>query len=215
MKIVRLEYDRDAENPANYDGQWTIYSFGRRHCNYKDPDDFFESRKVDGRWVHVPKSIGLRRKLETGTAFLLSYYEHGACQWSLAGTGPQCQWDSVSFAGLLVWEHPVKDMGAKTYAEREKDAEQFLETYTNWCNGYVYGYIIEEEVTLPCGHTETKDVDSCWGFFEPKHMAEEVRVNVEPGEEVKFIGEAAWLADYNDFGQRKKERPKSEAQPTV
>mgnify|MGYP001579667606 FL=1 len=181
MKIVRLMADYSPENPATaFDGQWSIYSFNSRHASYADPEKFFPDGKP---------AIGLRRKLAVGTAFLLDYFEHGNCVWSIAGTGPQCQWDNSRNAGLLVWEHPVKEMGAKTRADREKDAAAFLETYTCWCNGEVYGYEVLEIATLPCGHTETRPIDdaSCWGYFgnDLDYMAECVREHVQ-GDSVQF-----------------------------
>jgi len=199
MKIVRLMHDDSPECPADFDGQWKVYSFSNRHKSYRNPDDFFTVKHdKHGDRVIIPRSPGLRRKLDVGLAFVLSYYEHGLCSWSRAGHGPQCRWDNTPFAGLLVWEHKAKDMGAKTYEDRAKDADAFLEMYTNWCNGSVYGFSVEEEVTLDCGHTERRDLDSCFGFYDAKYMAEEVRAIVQ-GDDVRFEGAAADLASYYDF----------------
>jgi hypothetical protein len=61
-----------------------------------------------------PSNPGLRSKLRTGLAFFASYYQHGRCVWFLPGEGPNCPWDSVRVAGLLVWEQPVENLGPKT-----------------------------------------------------------------------------------------------------
>lgn len=192
MKIVTLWYDSDIQNPAEFDSAWTLYSFSRRHTSFKDPSEFFPDGKP---------SIGLRRKLEVGTAFLLSYYEHGNSVWSLRGTGPKCQFDSVDVAGILLCKEP-KNMGAKTLEARRTDAGYFVDIYTAWCNGDGYGYQIEEEVTLPCGHKEIKDVDSCYGFYgtEVAHMAQQVK-SVVGNDEIVVRGEAAMLAKFHDFGR--------------
>ena len=185
MKIVTLMNDTDSENPCKFGG-WKLHSFSSRHSSFTSPDEFF------------PLSIGLRRKLETGTAFILSYSEHGSCQWYLKTAGsPSDPFDTVGVAGILVWNEKVKDL-PKGFEARKKFAASFCETYTSWCNGEVYGFQVEEVVTLPCGHTETKDGDSCFGFFEAESMAEEVRASVN-GDKVEFRGEAAWLADHYDF----------------
>ena len=192
MKIVTLHYDQDAECPCDNDCQWKLVSFNHRHINYQDPDKYLEVR--DGEVVGA--NIGLRRKLEVGTAFILSYFEHGEGAWSLKGEGTQCRWDTAQIAGVLLWEHPVNEMGSKTYEERAEDARKFLEVYNEWANGHCYGYSIEEEVTLPCGHTETKDLDSCFGFIGDDYMLDQVKELVA-GDAAKVNGEAAWLANYH------------------
>ena len=104
---------------------------------------------------------------------------------------------------MLVWEGPVKDLGPKTYADREKDATAFLGVYTDWCNGACYWFRITEEVTLPCGHTEIKDDDcSIGGFIGDDGLAEAIACELG-GEKARFIGEAAWLADYGDLSDLK------------
>lgn len=192
MKILTLHNDDSPENPCDFDSQWKLYSFNRKHRSYKSPDAFFPDGKP---------SIGLRRKLATGTAFILDYYEHGLCKWSLGGEGPSCRWDTSEGAGILVWEHPVKDMGAKTREARAKDAASFLETYTCWCNGDVYGYSVENVKTLECGHTENELIDSCFGFYgnDLDFMGEQIRAAIDGDPEVQIRGEAKGLADYHDF----------------
>jgi len=202
MKRINLHIDDSPTNPMERgDGEWTLYSFNSRHISYKNPDKF------------LPPSLGLRRKLDVGTAFLLSYYEHSGCVWSLQGDGPQCRWDSVQCAGILLWEHPVSNMGAKTYEDRAKDAASFLETYTCWCNGEVYGYEIEDVTNCKeCGHEIVKDDPdgSCWGFYgsDIAYMAEEVRAALGDAigkEEIVISGDASWLADHHDFiGKKEK-----------
>ena len=100
-----------------------------------------------------------------------------------------------------MWEHPPKDMGAKTYEDRAKDARVFLETYNCWCNGDGYGYSVEELVKLPCGHEERREIDSCFGFYgnDVAYFASQVRDAVAGDPDVRFEGGAKWLADSYDF----------------
>ena len=192
MKTVTLMNDDSPENPADFRGAWKLYSFSRKFASFEDPENFFPDGKP---------SIGLRRKLDTGLAFVLSYFEHGNCVWSRKGTGPQCQWDNVQVAGILIWEHKPKDMGAKSYDDRAKDADGFLEMYTCWCNGEVYGYSVEEEVMLPCGHTETKFIDSCFGFYgnDMSYMAEQIREALDGETEFEIKGEASDILDKSNL----------------
>lgn len=155
---VTVDHDSDVDAPMDScDGEWRIYSFSHRHNNYKHPETLGLSltRDVDG--TPIVRNPGLRRKLQVGLAFFLSYFEHGQCVWSLRGEGPRCQFDSVDVAGLMVWEHPPADMGAKTYEHRQADARSTLGVYTDWCNGECFHYTIKDE--------DGEDVDSCGGFI--------------------------------------------------
>lgn len=147
--VVRIEYDDSPEDPCKWD-VFRVHSFNRRHNSFTDPDDL------------GLRSLGFRRKLECHTAFMLDYFEHGDGQWSLHGEGMQCQWDTARFAGVLVIENP-KDISPD---RRVEAARGFLETYTNWCNGHVFGYSIETE--------DGDDVDSCWGFYSQEDVVDAI-----------------------------------------
>ena len=186
--IVKL-FSSDVEDPTSWDDLgWKVHSFSSRHRSYTNPDTLFP----DGR-----PSIGLRSKLAAGTAFVLDYSEHGSCAWVLHNRGYRDPFDSVSGAGLLVWEGKPCDL-AKTKEERAKAAAQFLETYTCWCNGDAYGFSVDEEITLPCGHAELRDGDSCGGFYgnEVDHMIETILGSI-PSEPVdlEITGNCDFLGD--------------------
>lgn len=160
--LVRLTVapDQDAENPLEYDG-WRVVSFSRRHQNFGSPEKYFGETEDGERYP----LIGLRSKLRAGTAFLLSYYEHGSCVWSLRGEGPRCRWDSVDVAGVLLWEGDIRNLGPRDYSGREKDARTVLEAYTDWCNGMAMWYSI--------GDAEgDKSFAGCGGIFGTDSLAE-------------------------------------------
>ena len=161
--IVKIEHDQDCSSPMENDGNWQFYSFCDRHNNFKHPDEFFGEDGKPNRQI--------ARKLRNGLAFLLSYHEHGLCRWDVSGHGPSCQWDSVSKAGIAVWEEPPGDMGAKTYEDRKKDCQGSTEEYTEWCNGNCYGYIIQER-KLRNGVIKRKRLDSGWGFIGSDYVVE-------------------------------------------
>jgi hypothetical protein len=200
---VRLEHDSDTECPIGESGdvKEKIVSFGRNHVNHDDYEKYFEYTSEG--WA--PK-IGLRRQLATGTAFLLSYYEHGLCKWSLSGEGPQCRWDSVGMAGIYWLPSDVPKDRRETYARGA------MEEYTNWCNGNCYGYMIEattyttiEKDGKEYTNEETEDVDSCWGFIGSDYFMERVVEEINgylashKVDEIKLRGEAKDVASYTDM----------------
>lgn len=128
MKTLRVWYEDAPESPNEW-GTWRLSSFNYRHYSFRHPEGLI-TREGEGA------TVGIRRKLKAGTAFVLSYFEHGDCVWSLKGEGPQCQFDGVRVAGYL--ECLVPKYLPKGYAAREAAARAFLETYTKWANGRVY-----------------------------------------------------------------------------
>lgn len=181
MKTVTILPDSDLENPAEMEGAWTPYSFSRRHANFRSCKDLgFVTNGV----LYRANNPGLRKKLEVGLAFVLGYYEHGNCVWFLHDdppTGVEFEWDGVQVAGLLIWEHPAKKMGFKTYEDRRKDAKTFLETYTSWCNGEGYFYCVED--------MKGELIDSCGGFYDMDYMLEEIAKNFDSGEIFEMRGD--------------------------
>lgn len=159
---ITLEQDYDAENPT----EWSLFkvvSFNRRHSSFLDPDSLLPCQYLTGRgnnlsfngdpceampWEHTEElALDHGYKPNPDILFELSYYEHGLCRWSLGGRGPNCRWDSVRFAGVLMWDGPKDERAwfdALTQDEKEGQAEGFLETYTDWCNGDVNVVVIEK-----------------------------------------------------------------------
>lgn len=130
MKLVRVFHAEDMTNPCEWGG-WTVYSFSHHHYNFRHPEGIITEA---GKGA----TIGVRRKLAVGTAFVLSYFEHSSCRWSLMGGGPQCRFDGVRVAGYIECHTEVVKHLPRGYAAREKAARAFLETYTAWCNGWVF-----------------------------------------------------------------------------
>lgn len=136
MITISIEYELDPENPADMDCQWKPISFMSGFTNYEPIEKY--------RTAYGKRPAWLQKKLEAGTAFTLDYYEHGIGMWFLSDWCKGDQWDTSRGAGLLLWNHPPGEMGAKTPEDRRKDAEAFLESYNDWCNGWVYWVKIED-----------------------------------------------------------------------
>lgn len=191
--VLTIGYDSDAECPSEFDG-WRLVSFGRRHVNYEDPNKWL-GRTAAG--IITGANVGINSKLRAGTAFILSCFEHGNCQWGLQGEVFQCQWDTAQVAGILVWEQDVGNLGPKTYKDRQQDARIFLETYTNWANGNVYGYILETE--------DGKDVDSCWGYYGDEDLKSAIKEAM--GKEDKIVRIKGEGKDMFSLSEFEKEKP--------
>jgi hypothetical protein len=184
LLTLTLGHDNDVECPGNFGGEWKPVSFCRRHRNFEHPDNY----RLDRR-----ENAGLRRKLQVGLAFWLSYYEHGLCRWSLQGEGPRCPWDSVEVAGILIWTGKPSGLGAKTYDARARDARSYLEEYTDWCNGHCYWFSLEQDsVTL----------DTCGGFIGTGQLTAAINESLAEEDTVAVQGEAACLAPYLDLKAR-------------
>lgn len=171
--VVRIDYDDSPEDPCEWD-VFKVYSFSRKHTSFRHPSEF------------SVKDIGFRRKLDAKTAFFLDYFEHGTGRWSLTGEGMQCPWDTAHFAGVLL----LADPKAIAPDKREDQARKFLETYSNWCNSWVYGYQIETE--------DGDDVDSCWGFYSNEDVI--AAINEAIGDRdvvVEVTGDCADIAKYH------------------
>jgi hypothetical protein len=120
------------ESPTSEDG-YTVYSFNRRHRSFKSPDEVgLGPRDAEGNATVEDEE--LKAKFEAGLAYILSYEEHGLCQWSIEeGVS---DWDSTAVAGVMVLDPDyVEHLGV---AERRARAELLAEEYTAWCNGEVY-----------------------------------------------------------------------------
>lgn len=188
MQPVRIYIANDdsPENPSDNDG-WKVFSFNPRHASYQNPNTFLTGElDADGKpEIH---DEDLRKKMDAGLAFFLSYYEHGPCVWALLDQAPKCRFDGTRFAGVLIWGQPEADIGAKDPGARALDAGGFLDTYTKWCNGYVYGYNVDDP--------EGKIDAGCWGFYDLDQMFHEIKEAVGD-REVTWEGPAKDLVEHH------------------
>jgi hypothetical protein len=165
------------------DSGWELKSFNSNHINYIDPWTIFD--------VASPTQFKYKKDKkaeEAKTLFVLSYYEHGGCVWSLKGEGPQCQWDSTPVAGILRWNEKATILG-KTRPSREFAARNWLEYYNCAVNGEVYGFTIYEEGgwVEQCGQYAGNDLEM---------LTHDIRELTDDGVIVEITGDALWLSEY-------------------
>jgi len=190
MLTVHLEHDADLECPNDMDCEWRLYSFGRRHNSYVNPETIGLSLEQEDDGTPKVVSRKLRTKLKNGLAHWCSYYEHGNSEWfRKAGNipcGVEFRWDGVRFAGILIWEHKASEIGGKSYEDRAKDADGFLRRYTSWANGEGWYYRVEDE--------NGKDIGSCGGYDDSDYMLSEM-VYLLVGREFEVVGDADYLGN--------------------
>lgn len=179
---LELSYDDQPDCPMDWDLSWKLISFRRNSIHSDDPAEYCHVK--DGE---VRPNFEYLSKFRAGLAFFLDYYEHGQGAYSIHGEGMQCQWDTAQYGGILLWEHSPKEMGAKSYEDREKDARGFLETYNAWMNGEVYGYTLKDE--------EGNLVDSCWGYYDDDYFMQEICQHFKEGDTVTVSGDASYVFD--------------------
>jgi hypothetical protein len=148
--ILTIETDIDAESPNDWDG-WKLHSFWREHVSFTRREEFVDENDN--------LKIGIRRKLECGTAFWLIYYEHGLCLWKLYDA--ESVWKAD---GILVYDGKVTDLSPDK-AVRKEYAKGFVDAYTEWSNGNCYYFSLKE-------YESGLDADSCGGFYGLDDLAE-------------------------------------------
>lgn len=154
MLKIEIAHDQDTENPTEY-LPVKLVSFNTRHSNFQDPNTIDEAE----------------------VAYWLSYSEHGSCKWDLADNGMPLgfdHWDHVGVAGAMLFRDV--DKGWYDVPNPKKYAQSVVDEYTDWCNGYTYGYIVSEQKST-CDnpdHVEWEEVDSCWGFIGDEWIIKEL-----------------------------------------
>lgn len=179
--LLQIDYDDSPENPCSW-GVWKVYSFSRGHIDFKDPHTFDET---------------FVEKLKNKTAFVLSYSEHGACQWTLANvesSNESFDFDTVKIAGIIEYIDSDNDVDLSLL---ENFARDFLKTYTKWCNGEVYGYTLYQLNRCDACHNDEKGdvVSSVCGFYSAEELMNDVHQYTKgvPPEELTVSGNAAFI----------------------
>lgn len=152
--------DESAENPL-IGTDYTVVSFLDRRDG---PQEAGFNR--DGS-----PTVGLRRKLKVGTAFMLKCYRHGCEVWSLMSEEPgrfyhHAAWDTSRNCGVLLYTGKPKWAG-NGYEERRKRAQAMIDEYSTWVNGGMVGWVLKDE--------NDNTVESCWGYSDSEYAEEEGR----------------------------------------
>ena len=115
--------------------------------------------------------------------YLVDRYQHGNVHYSVAGSRSYAdsQWDVASGCGVFVPCDDVQEQFQKMKSEQgemaafehfTQDSNNILDSYSSWCNGEVYGYL----VSIYNKNGELEDTDESWNIIgekDAKHYMQE------------------------------------------
>lgn len=149
-----------------------------------DPLDFFDNDEGAGK-LHEFNSVDSRDEFlatlkKSSLFYLVDKYAHGNVHYSVSGTQnyPDSRWDVAHGCAVFVPCDYIQDEYKKakrkmTVAEAKekfvKDSNSVLDSYSEYCNGEVYGYSIatyDKKGNL-------LNEDECWGFIGNKYANQE------------------------------------------
>lgn len=145
---LRILYDSHAESPLSEEGDAVILAiFARNRIN--PAHDRLPTVEMAQDFVAANRD----RESEYAV-FSVWAYEHGNIMFKAVDIGSENPfsdgWDSGS-AGLIALKR------AEFGPDLLKIANGICETYTDWCNGEVYGFVVENE--------DGDQIDSSWSFY--------------------------------------------------
>lgn len=111
--------------------------------------DGFTFGTAHPRWAHYVSEVP--EVADGDKLFWLDVYEHDQIKFSLAGEGPQCQWDTSGRGAFIILHKEVRHWNMEA---GHKHAKALAEMITDWANGDIYWYRLENllgEVVEECG----------------------------------------------------------------
>lgn len=162
----RIVYDECPANPRKeFDNMGTLIAF---HNRYRLSDESIYNKDSFDSWDELKKQI--IKDFNPSVILPVYMYEHGGI--SLSTSGFSCPWDSgqIGFIFLsrkkALEEYNTKRITKKIKEKIEKCLNAEIKEYSNYLNGEVYGYVIEEDGEI---------IDSCYGYY-GREYAEEAAI---------------------------------------
>lgn len=161
---IEIHIDEDVNSPREDDNIGLLVIFGGR--NNSDIDETGMNLRTDdfAGWDEMEAALLERYP---GAEILPVYrYEHSQVAYStqsFVGRAQHAEWDSGRVGFILATREKIlKEYGnvrctKVARAKARKYIEGEIETYSQWADGEVYGYVIKG--------TDDEEIDSCWGFF--------------------------------------------------
>lgn len=174
---VRIEYDEDAENPRTaWDNLGTMVCF---HGRYRLGDANHGYAYADySNWIELRNAI--QKREEAAVVLPLFLYDHSGLAMSteiFRGRAHHAEWDSGQVGWIFVSKAKVREeyyckrITAATRQKVEEVLKAEVETYSQFLNGEVYGFTVED--------AEGNHLDSCWGFFGLDYCREQAKEAAE------------------------------------
>ena len=162
--VANIYIDNSPFDPREDDNFGTLITF---HSNYHISDNqiFTKEELIE----HIQKD----------DIFSLPVYMYVHSGIAISTTPFNCEWDSGQVGYIFVTYEDIEKEGWNT-EQTEKFLTSEIETYSNYLNGEVYGYVISKKED--CEHS-SDDVHSCWGLIGYEWVEEEVKNELKYFEE--------------------------------
>ena len=157
MNKLRVVQDSCYDSPREWDNLGTMICF---HKRYDLGDKHNYSVDDYNSWEEMEKAI--LKEEGKGTIILPLYlYDHSGV--SISTGSFSCRWDSGQVGFIIADKKKIlQEFGGKILTKKTKEKvvsilESEVSTYSQYLEGEVYGFIIEDE--------EGEQLDSCFGFY--------------------------------------------------
>ena len=156
MNRLKVVHDSSPESPRSWDNLGTMICF---HNRYDLGDNHNYNSDDYSGWEEMKQAI----IKEENPAVILPLYMYDHSGISISTSPFSCRWDSGQIGFILVSKKKAleefggKIVTAKLKERLEKILEGEVETYTQYVEGEVYGFVIEDE--------DGEHIDSCYGFY--------------------------------------------------
>ena len=160
-KTLKIVQDDCAENPRNW---CNLGTFINTQGN-GDNTDFSFVGDYESRQDFIEKGEAEIRKHFKDVAVVLAVhkYSHGSVGYSTSYGYPyNCRWDSVTVGFIFATKKDIREnWGIKRVTQKyiehtEKILSSEIDTYSQWANGDIVGFQLEED---------GEETDSCYGFY--------------------------------------------------
>lgn len=184
--LVKIDYSEyDPSERSDFSHEWIKIEI-KEHRRYSFQKDFnidfeylnmdfsdYTKEELDDSWEyaeHIEQENKMNDILKNYYVFWLDFFEHSSIAFTLACNRIDLWYYNMDRSNNC-WFIAVKKDLAKDETEARKLAEEEIENYTNYCNGWIMEYSIEE-ADLYYSKDEKKDpityydtIDSCCWFL--------------------------------------------------
>jgi hypothetical protein len=193
---IEIHHDQDAESPREWDNFGRIWTFQR---SYNSPDETpakepraaleYLACELYGNALDCDRldDSALMALIQRRAVVLPVFvYEHGNIAYSCGAFS--CPWDSGQCGWTFATKAEILENWGGKYltpakrAKAEKALRGEVETYSQYANGEVYGYVLKDE--------NGDELDSLWGCFGFEYVQEEARAAAK-AERERLDAEAA------------------------
>ena len=161
--LLSIHHDDEAPlSPREDDNLTTITTWAPRWDHLGDDNAPNLSTAVED--YGIQETVGESIRSEAVALWPLIVLDYGSSGLNLRlGEDTPEAWNAADGAVYITPER-VKVVGTPP-EHFEAAARGELAVYEAYCNGDVYGYMIEREDTCNLGHVHRETVESCWGYY--------------------------------------------------